>query len=360
MISARMNRPLKVLLVSGAVLAVAVLSAACGTQKITVPKSNKALYEGAVIFNQRCGGCHTLDAAATHGSASNIKTRLLTNGPNFNLRCERPAIRVLYAIENGGFSGAIMPQNIVVGKEARDVALFVATYSGRKAQPSVDVTPCQKLPIGTVPPPGTAASVPPTTTTPTTPTTTTTTPAATTPAPKPKKKKPSKAKKVTATKPPAKKPSKAKKVTKPAATKPPAKKPAAKKPAAATGPKIATATIAGLGPVLVNAQGHTLYIFEPDNDKKVTCVGGCATIWPPAMVAIGTSAVASGAVKQSLVSSDPDPSGGQVITYAGWPLYTYVADSAAGAAGGQALNLNGGLWYVISPSGKVIKAKPQK
>ncbi|HUE27018.1 MAG TPA: hypothetical protein VMP89_09605 [Solirubrobacteraceae bacterium] len=129
-------------------------------------------------------------------------------------------------------------------------------------------------------------------------------------------------------------------------------------PAPANGPKIATATISKLGPVLVNAQGHTLYIFAPDKDKKVTCTGGCAAVWPPATVPSGQKAAASGSVKQSLLGSDPNPSGGQVITYAGWPLYTYVADSAAGTATGQAINLNGGLWYVISPSGTVIKTKP--
>jgi predicted lipoprotein with Yx(FWY)xxD motif len=129
---------------------------------------------------------------------------------------------------------------------------------------------------------------------------------------------------------------------------------------AATGPKIASATVAGLGPVLVDASGRTLYIFVPDHAKKVTCTGGCAAVWPPATVPSGDKAAASGTVKQSLLGSDPDPSGGQVITYAGWPLYRYVADSARGMAAGQAINLNGGLWYVISPSGKVIKAKPSK
>ena len=190
MISARMSRPVKVLLVSGATLAVAVLSAACGTEKISVPKSSPS-YTGAVLFSQRCSGCHTLSYAGTHGSASNIKTRLVENGPNFNLRCERPAIRVLYAIENGGFSGATMPQNIVVGQQAREVALFVSTYSGRKGQRSVGQAPCQSLPIGPIPV-ATAASA----TTTAASTTTTTTSAATTP----KKKKTSKRKKAGAKK----------------------------------------------------------------------------------------------------------------------------------------------------------------
>jgi hypothetical protein len=62
-------------------------------------------------------------------------------------------------------------------------------------------------------------------------------------------------------------------------------------------------------------------------------------------------------VKASLVSSDPNPSGGQVVTYAGWPLYLYVADPKAGTDNGQGINLNGGLWYVMAPSGTVVKSK---
>ena len=122
--------------------------------------------------------------------------------------------------------------------------------------------------------------------------------------------------------------------------------------------KIASKTIPGLGPVLVDAQGHTLYVFAPDNHKRVTCIGPCAAVWPPMKVAAGAKAEGLGAVKASLLGSDPDPSGGRGVTYAGWPLYLYVADTTAGAHAGQALKLNGGLWYVISPSGTVIKTKP--
>ena len=98
-----------------------------------MPKTNKQLYHGAVLFSERCAGCHTLYAAGTHGSAPNIRTAQAISGPNFNVRCERPIDRVLYAIENGGFSGAYMPQNIVVGQDAVDVAKFVAKYAGAKA-----------------------------------------------------------------------------------------------------------------------------------------------------------------------------------------------------------------------------------
>src|SRR5581483_4976309 len=150
MISARMSRPVKVLFSAGATIAAAALVAACGTERITVPKSDPT-HSGAVLFSQRCAGCHTLSYAATHGSAANVRTREITDGPNFNVRCERPITRVMYAIENGGFSGAIMPQNVVVGQDARDVADFVATYAGRKAPNALGAVPCEKQPIGSLP-----------------------------------------------------------------------------------------------------------------------------------------------------------------------------------------------------------------
>jgi cytochrome c551 len=179
MISARMGIPGKRLLAIGATMAAALAATACGTQRINVPKSQGALYQGAVLFNQRCSGCHTLSYAATFGSAVNVRTAQYNNGPNFNIRCERPVTRVLYAIENGGFSGAIMPQNVVVGQQAIDVAKFVATYSGRQAPKLPGTVNCSSKPVGTIPPPASATSTTATTTTAstTTPTTTTAKPA---------------------------------------------------------------------------------------------------------------------------------------------------------------------------------------
>jgi predicted lipoprotein with Yx(FWY)xxD motif len=120
---------------------------------------------------------------------------------------------------------------------------------------------------------------------------------------------------------------------------------------------IKTGKVSGLGTVLVDGTGRTLYVFAPDNAKKVTCTGSCASVWPPLKVASGQKPTLSGGVKASLVSTDPDPSGGSVVTYNGWPLYDYAADASAGTAHGQALNSSGGLWYVITPAGQVIKKK---
>jgi len=132
---------------------------------------------------------------------------------------------------------------------------------------------------------------------------------------------------------------------------------AAARPSTLAAVKISTKKLPKLGTVLVNAHGRTLYMFVPDKRKKVTCVRTCAAIWPPVKLAKGQKVVAAGAAKSSLLGSDSNPAGGRVVTYAGWPLYTYVADTKADALTGQALNLNGGLWYVLSPSGAVIRKK---
>jgi hypothetical protein len=67
--------------------------------------------------------------AGTQGSATKVRDRERVDGPNFNVRTES-VDQVLYAIRNGGFSGGIMPENIVVGEEAQAVADFLAEYAG--------------------------------------------------------------------------------------------------------------------------------------------------------------------------------------------------------------------------------------
>jgi mono/diheme cytochrome c family protein len=114
-----------------AILVVALLSGGCGSQGIQV-SSSSPYHHGAVLFRDHCSGCHTLSVVGAQGSATNIKNRVSTNGPNFNIRKEKVE-QVLYAIRNGGFSGAIMPENIVLGEDAKAVASFLALYSGRKA-----------------------------------------------------------------------------------------------------------------------------------------------------------------------------------------------------------------------------------
>ena len=126
-----MARCLRIAVPIVALTVVAALLAACGTEGIS--SSVTPPYKpGAVLFAQRCGGCHTLGPAGTQGTSVNKKDRERTDGPNLNKRKESIPC-VLYAIRNGGFSGAIMPQNIVTGPQAQQVAAFVAKYAGQEA-----------------------------------------------------------------------------------------------------------------------------------------------------------------------------------------------------------------------------------
>ncbi len=111
----------------------AALVSGCGGD-IEVPEEEGTAHRGAVLFYERCSGCHTLEAANAYGSKpeGQLQGGERTNGPNFNVR--KVAMEdALFAIRNGGFSGGIMPANIVTGEEADAVATFLDEYSGRES-----------------------------------------------------------------------------------------------------------------------------------------------------------------------------------------------------------------------------------
>ncbi len=121
----------RVLAIITAVVAAASL-AACGDKSNLPSDESASVKAGAKLFAQRCAGCHTMDTVNAQGGASSIGDREVVDGPNFNVRKETKD-NVLYALRNGGFSGAYMPENIVVGKDADMVAEFLSKYAGRKA-----------------------------------------------------------------------------------------------------------------------------------------------------------------------------------------------------------------------------------
>jgi len=124
MLSHPMPRARRLLLLAAA-SAVSIALAGCGSEGISSPPDQRA---GAEIFVEHCSGCHTLKAAGTQGSATDVRTREYKDGPNFDQRHETVNC-VLYAIRNGGFSGGPMPQNIVTGDDALAVAKYVAENS---------------------------------------------------------------------------------------------------------------------------------------------------------------------------------------------------------------------------------------
>ena len=127
-----MSRSRRLTLSATLLCAVALGAGACGSEGIELA-SDDPNYQGAQLFAERCSGCHTMSAAGTEGSASNVSTRERKDGPNFDQRRESVE-DVLFAIQNGGFSSGPMPQNIATGEEAQAIAEFVAEYSGRSVE----------------------------------------------------------------------------------------------------------------------------------------------------------------------------------------------------------------------------------
>jgi predicted lipoprotein with Yx(FWY)xxD motif len=108
----------------------------------------------------------------------------------------------------------------------------------------------------------------------------------------------------------------------------------------------------GLGDVLVDRQGHTLYLFERDSGTMSSCTGACAVNWPPLRVR-GTPLVGSGA-KPSNVGRAARPDGISQLTYNGHPLYTFVNDKKPGDTNGEGINAFGGSWFAVSPAGAKV------
>jgi predicted lipoprotein with Yx(FWY)xxD motif len=111
-----------------------------------------------------------------------------------------------------------------------------------------------------------------------------------------------------------------------------------------------------LGRILVDARGHTLYLFKKDSGTKSSCFGACATAWPP-LRATGKPTVSGGA-KASMVATTKRSDGKPQVTYNGHPLYRFMGDSKPGDTNGQGLNAFGARWYAVSPTGKQITRRP--
>jgi predicted lipoprotein with Yx(FWY)xxD motif len=107
------------------------------------------------------------------------------------------------------------------------------------------------------------------------------------------------------------------------------------------------------GLVLSTGTGYALYDFGPDTSTTSACTNdGCVFQWPP-LVKTGTVRVGAG-LNQSLVGTIKRPDGSTQLTYGGHPLYTYNLDVKPGLITGQAIDQDGGPWYVINAKGQQI------
>lgn len=108
----------------------------------------------------------------------------------------------------------------------------------------------------------------------------------------------------------------------------------------------------GLGPILVDARGRTLYLFEKDRNGLSMCAGACASYWPPLT---SHAAVRAGSgVHKSLLTLGKAHNGVRQVLYAGHPLYTFVGDRRAGQTSGEGLTNFGAGWYAIAASGQKV------
>ena len=126
--------------------------------------------------------------------------------------------------------------------------------------------------------------------------------------------------------------------------------------AAAPAVALGTASAAGVGKYLTDANGRSVYVFMKDKKNVSTCADACAAAWPP----VGASSVAStdSLVKSALVGTITRSDNRSQSTYNGMPVYYYEDDKKPGDIKGQGKNEFGGLWYVVSPSGQKITKKP--
>ena len=115
---------------------------------------------------------------------------------------------------------------------------------------------------------------------------------------------------------------------------------------------LVTLRTTALGRILVDARGHTLYLFEKD-DGVSTCNSACTTYWPP--LTSHTTPRAGKGVHQSLLRLTRSRNGTRQVTYAGHPLYTFVGDKHAGQTTGQGLDNFGAEWYALSASGQKVE-----
>jgi mono/diheme cytochrome c family protein len=134
-----MRRPALAVLTT---FAVAAALGACGSQGNDVLKTNASadVKTGSQLFVAKCSGCHTLSKVGAQGSATKVRDRERVDGPNFDVRKEC-VDNVLYAIRNGGYSGAIMPENLTVGTDAQNIAKFLQAYSGLQRKSTAGAKP---------------------------------------------------------------------------------------------------------------------------------------------------------------------------------------------------------------------------
>jgi predicted lipoprotein with Yx(FWY)xxD motif len=107
----------------------------------------------------------------------------------------------------------------------------------------------------------------------------------------------------------------------------------------------------GLGEVLVDSEGHTLYAFSGDGGGAPSCEGACVEAWPPLLDEAGEPQPSNGTAAARL-GTVARADGSRQVTYAGRPLYTFGGDKAPGEANGNGRSAFGGTWTALKGDGR--------
>jgi len=106
----------------------------------------------------------------------------------------------------------------------------------------------------------------------------------------------------------------------------------------------------GVGMVLVESKGMTLYDFRKDKGTTSSCYNACAGFWPP-LLTKGEPQPSNGTSASQLGTTERKD-GTMQVTYAGHPLYTFVEDAKPGEAAGNNIDKFGGEWYALNKEGE--------
>ncbi len=106
------------------------------------------------------------------------------------------------------------------------------------------------------------------------------------------------------------------------------------------------------GPILVDSQGMSLYVFSADVDGKTACGVDCAQYWPSLSLPPDGRVRVEGGARAGLVGHGQAVGPNRLVTYAGHPLYTFSDDAEPGDTKGQDVRQFGGVWHLVSPSGQ--------
>ncbi len=117
-------------------------------------------------------------------------------------------------------------------------------------------------------------------------------------------------------------------------------------------------SLSGLGEIITDGTGFTLYMYAPDHQGPSQCYRFCAQQWPPLVLPHGVDTASAGpGVRAGLLGTVRRSNGQLQVTYNGWPLYLWQGDTAPGQATGQGYDM--GLWYAMSVTGAVDRGTPR-